>query len=67
MTTPPKEACKIIKGAEGTSLHKWSEQSVPVTVGALDIGLRQLQSYTSICIRIRSTYIFHKSIESKLN
>ncbi|MGQ0453325.1 Asd/ArgC dimerization domain-containing protein, partial [Bacillus sp. SS-TM] len=46
VTTPPKEACKIIKGAEGTSLHKWSEQSVPVTVGALDIGLRQLPNPT---------------------
>ena len=46
MTTPPKEACKIIKGAEGTSLHRWSEQSVPVTVLALDIGLRQLPNPT---------------------
>ncbi|MED0989338.1 phytoene desaturase family protein [Bacillus nitratireducens] len=42
VTTPPKEACKIIKGAEGTSLHRWSEQSVSVTVAALDIGLRRL-------------------------
>ncbi len=65
MTTPPKEACKIIKGAEGTSLHRWSEQSVPVTVAALDIGIETItQSYTSICNRTRSTYIFHKSIES---
>ncbi|EOP97279.1 phytoene desaturase family protein [Bacillus cereus] len=46
VTTPPKEACKIIKGAEGTSLHRWSEQSVPVTVAALDIGLRQLPNPT---------------------
>ncbi|PGV58181.1 dehydrogenase [Bacillus cereus] len=42
VTTPPKEACKIIKGAEGTRLYRWSEQSVPVTVAALDIGLRRL-------------------------
>lgn len=46
VTTPPKEACKIIKGAEGTSLHRWNEQSVPVTVAALDIGLRQLPNPT---------------------
>ncbi|WOA59704.1 phytoene desaturase family protein [Bacillus mycoides] len=42
VTIPPKEACKIIKGAEGTSLQKWSEQSIQVTVAALDIGLKQL-------------------------
>ncbi|WHY31458.1 phytoene desaturase family protein [Bacillus wiedmannii] len=42
VTTPPKEACKIIKGAEGTSLQKWCEQSIQVTVAALDIGLKQL-------------------------
>ena len=42
VTTPPKEACKIIKGTEGTSLQKWSEQSIQVTVAALDIGLKQL-------------------------
>ena len=46
VTTPPKEACNIIKGAEGTSLHRWSEQSVPVTVAALDIGLRRLPNPT---------------------
>ncbi|QWH17698.1 FAD-dependent oxidoreductase [Bacillus mycoides] len=42
VTIPPKEACKIIKGAEGTSLQKWSEQSIQVTVAALDIGLKRL-------------------------
>ncbi|WP_242239248.1 NAD(P)/FAD-dependent oxidoreductase [Bacillus cereus group sp. BfR-BA-01309] len=42
VTTPPKEACKIIKGAEGTSLQKWSEQSIQVTASALDIGLKHL-------------------------
>ncbi|PGO29003.1 dehydrogenase [Bacillus cereus] len=42
VTTPPKEACKIIKGAEGTSLQKWSEQSIQVTAAALDIGLKHL-------------------------
>ncbi|MFK4321875.1 phytoene dehydrogenase-like protein [Bacillus sp. RC145] len=42
VTTPPKEACKIIKGTEGTSLQKWSEQSIQVTVAALDIGLKRL-------------------------
>ncbi|EOQ30503.1 TPA: FAD-dependent oxidoreductase [Bacillus cereus] len=46
VTTLPKEACKIIKGAEGTSLYRWSEQSVPVTVAALDIGLRRLTNPT---------------------
>ncbi|WP_088294167.1 phytoene desaturase family protein [Bacillus mycoides] len=46
VTTPPKEACKIIKGAERTSLYRWSEQSVPVTVAALDIGLRRLTNPT---------------------
>ncbi|MEK7016532.1 phytoene desaturase family protein [Bacillus sp. FSL R9-9410] len=42
VTIPPKEACKIIKGAEGTSLQKWNEQSIQVTVAALDIGLKRL-------------------------
>ena len=46
VATPPKEACKIIKGAEGTSLHRWSEQSVPITVAALDIGLKRLTNPT---------------------
>ncbi|PFJ84234.1 dehydrogenase [Bacillus cereus] len=46
VTTPPKEACKIIKGAERTSLYRWSKQSVPVTVAALDIGLRRLTNPT---------------------
>ena len=46
VTTPPKEACKLIKGAEGTRLYRWSEQSVPVTVAALDIGLRRLTNPT---------------------
>ncbi|EJS69070.1 dehydrogenase [Bacillus cereus] len=46
VTTPPKEACKMIKGAEGTRLYRWSEQSVPVTVAALDIGLRRLPNPT---------------------
>ncbi|EOS8271400.1 TPA: phytoene desaturase family protein [Bacillus cereus] len=46
VTTPPKEACKMIRGAEGTSLQRWSEQSVPVTVAALDIGLRRLPNPT---------------------
>ncbi|MEX0418267.1 phytoene desaturase family protein [Bacillus sp. C30] len=46
VTIPPKEACKIIKGAEGTSLYRWSEQSVRVTVAALDIGLRRLTNPT---------------------
>ena len=46
VTTPPKEACNIIKGAEGTSLQRWSEQSIPVTVAALDIGLRRLPNPT---------------------
>ncbi|PGM87528.1 phytoene desaturase family protein [Bacillus cereus] len=42
VTIPPKEACKIIKGAEGTSLQKWSGKSIQVTVAALDIGLKRL-------------------------
>ncbi|MGG3443213.1 phytoene desaturase family protein [Bacillus nitratireducens] len=46
VTTPPKEACKIIKGAERTSLYRWSKQLVPVTVAALDIGLRRLTNPT---------------------
>ncbi|HDR7795874.1 TPA: FAD-dependent oxidoreductase [Bacillus luti] len=46
VTTPPKEACKIIKDAEGTSLHRWNEQSLPVTVATLDIGLRRLPNPT---------------------
>ncbi|PFN18025.1 phytoene desaturase family protein [Bacillus cereus] len=46
VTTPPKEACKLIKGAEGTRLYRWSEQSIPVTVAALDIGLRRLTNPT---------------------
>ncbi|MDR4174419.1 dehydrogenase, partial [Bacillus nitratireducens] len=46
VTTPPKEACKIIKGAVRTSLYRCSNQSVPVTVAALDIGLRQLPNPT---------------------
>ncbi|KFN03642.1 FAD-dependent oxidoreductase [Bacillus clarus] len=44
ITTPPKEACKIIKGAEETRLHIWNEQSIQVTAAALDIGLKQLSN-----------------------
>ncbi|MDM5188726.1 FAD-dependent oxidoreductase [Bacillus sp. DX4.1] len=42
VTVPPKEACKLVKGAEETSLHIWKEQSLPVTAACLDLGLRQL-------------------------
>ncbi|PED05679.1 protoporphyrinogen/coproporphyrinogen oxidase [Bacillus pseudomycoides] len=42
VTIPPKEACKIVKGAKDTTLHIWEEQSVPVTVASLDLGLRRL-------------------------
>lgn len=42
VTIPPKEVCKIIKGAKNTVLHIWKEQSVPVTVASLDLGLRKL-------------------------
>ncbi|MDZ5608795.1 FAD-dependent oxidoreductase [Bacillus pseudomycoides] len=42
ITIPPKEAYKIVKGAKDTALHIWKEQSVPVTVASLDLGLRKL-------------------------
>ncbi|MEN1936111.1 FAD-dependent oxidoreductase [Paenibacillus sp. 102] len=42
ITIPPKEACKIVKGAKDTALHIWKEQSVPVTVASLDLGLKNL-------------------------
>ena len=59
VTTPPKEACKMIKGAEGTSLQKWSEQSIPVTVAAVRYWFKTItESFASFCIGIRSTYIF---------
>ena len=67
VTTPPKEACKIIKGAEGTSLHRWSEQSVPVTVAVIRYWLETItQSYTSICIRIDQP-IFSQINRERLN
>ncbi|PFM60789.1 dehydrogenase [Bacillus cereus] len=46
VTIPVKEACKIIKGAEKTSLHVWSEQSLQVTAAALDLGLKRLPNPT---------------------
>ncbi len=65
MTIPPKEACKIIKGAEETSLYRWSEQSIPVTVAVLDIGLRRLTNPThQFALGLDPTYIFHESIKS---
>lgn len=42
ITIPPKEACNIVKGAKDTALHIWKEQSVPITVASLDLGLRKL-------------------------
>ncbi|WIY63334.1 protoporphyrinogen/coproporphyrinogen oxidase [Bacillus arachidis] len=42
VTIPPKEACKIIKGAKDTALQIWKEQSMPVTAASLDLGLRRL-------------------------
>ncbi|MBS4197097.1 phytoene desaturase family protein [Lederbergia citri] len=42
VAAPPKEALKIIKGAEQTSLRLWNEQAIPVTASCIDLGLKKL-------------------------
>ncbi|MCR2821740.1 phytoene desaturase family protein [Lederbergia panacisoli] len=42
VAAPPKEAMKMIKGAEQTSLSLWNEQAIPVTASCIDLGLKKL-------------------------
>jgi len=42
VAAPPKEAVKMIKGAEQTSLHRWNEQAIPITASCIDLGLKKL-------------------------
>ncbi|MFF2447190.1 phytoene desaturase family protein [Neobacillus sp. NPDC058068] len=42
ITAPPKEALKMIKGSDYTSLRTWAEQAIPVTASCLDLGLKKL-------------------------
>ncbi|MGE8205618.1 phytoene desaturase family protein [Heyndrickxia sp. NPDC080065] len=42
IATPPKEAMKMIKGSENTSLYQWNEQSIPVTASCLDLAVKKL-------------------------
>ncbi|RST76143.1 FAD-dependent oxidoreductase [Siminovitchia acidinfaciens] len=42
VASPPKEAVKMIKGAEQTSLHRWNEQAIPITASCIDVGLKKL-------------------------
>ncbi|MBS4221965.1 phytoene desaturase family protein [Lederbergia citrea] len=42
VATPPKEALKMIKGADYTSLRTWNEQAIPVTASCLDLGVKKL-------------------------
>ncbi|MBS4202165.1 FAD-dependent oxidoreductase [Bacillus sp. FJAT-49732] len=42
VAAPPKEAMKMIKGAEQTSLHQWNENAISVTASCIDLGLKKL-------------------------
>ncbi|WP_341357515.1 FAD-dependent oxidoreductase [Rossellomorea sp. y25] len=42
LTTPPSISHKLVPHADQTALHTWNDQSIPVTVACLDVGLRQL-------------------------
>lgn len=42
VAVPPKDAVKMIKGAEQTSLHRWNEQAIPITASCIDLGLKKL-------------------------
>ncbi|MCJ8008345.1 phytoene desaturase family protein [Lederbergia wuyishanensis] len=42
VAAPPKEAMKMIKGAEQTTLHQWNENTIPVTASCIDLGLKKL-------------------------
>ncbi|MBU5212930.1 phytoene desaturase family protein [Heyndrickxia oleronia] len=42
VTAPPKEAVKMIKDAEHTSLGLWNEQAIPITASCIDLGLKKL-------------------------
>ena len=47
ITTPPKEAMKMIKGSEDTSLRIWNDQSISVTASCLDFGVKELPNPTN--------------------
>ncbi|PWA06009.1 dehydrogenase [Pueribacillus theae] len=42
VATPPKQAVKMIKDAEHTSLGLWNEQAIPITASSIDLGLKKL-------------------------
>ncbi|MBW8348779.1 FAD-dependent oxidoreductase [Bacillus sp. IITD106] len=42
VAAPPKDAMKMIEGAEQTSLHRWNENAIPVTASCIDVGLKKL-------------------------
>jgi phytoene dehydrogenase-like protein len=42
LTTPPSISHKLVPHADQTALHTWNNESIPVTVACLDVGLRQL-------------------------
>ncbi|MGM0853442.1 MAG: protoporphyrinogen/coproporphyrinogen oxidase [Bacillota bacterium] len=42
LTTPPSISHQLVPHADQTALHTWNNQSIPVTVACLDVGLRQL-------------------------
>ncbi|QYR23578.1 FAD-dependent oxidoreductase [Paenibacillus sp. sptzw28] len=42
MAVPPAECCRIVNGAEHTSLDVWRKQARPVTSACLDLVMRRL-------------------------
>lgn len=42
LAIPPAVACRLVAGAEDTSLRAWKEQAIEVTAACLDVALRRL-------------------------
>ncbi|GIN70259.1 dehydrogenase [Bacillus sp. J14TS2] len=69
IATPPEEACRLIKGVESTSLHRWKEQAVPITVTCLDLGLSHLPnpSHQFVLGLDQPTYFTNESRAARLS
>jgi phytoene dehydrogenase-like protein len=59
MAVPPSECCRIVSGAEDTSLDVWRKQARPVTSACLDLVMRRLtRPNVQFVIGIDSPFLF---------
>lgn len=59
LAIPPAECCRIVEGAERTSLDVWRRQAEPVTAACLDLVMRRLtQPRVQFVMGVDSPFLF---------